>query len=273
MAPRRGHPAGVRRRTPAAVVGASVESHLVDVPGLPGPARGADVRTRPSTWPGRRSAPTSRRRGPASPSGCCGGSRSPRSRPACWLPCRPSGAPGCSGCSPSRSSPSLAAALRRRVRPDACSSSWPRWRRWPASRPRFGGDADPCHELVTVAPYSALRMLLLRTAGVLATSLPLTLLRGPGPPGARLAGRGLADPGRWPASRSRCCSRRCSGPPSRRRARCLLVRRRWSRPPGSATRSRSSSPPCSWSSTAVTLVAVAALVLRHPSFEHLGRQS
>ncbi len=27
----------------------------------------------------------------------------------------------------------------------------------------FGGDADPCHELVTVTPYSVVRMLLLRT--------------------------------------------------------------------------------------------------------------
>src|SRR6478735_7241765 len=48
----------------------------------------------------------------------------------------------------------------------------------------FGGDADPCHELVTVTPYSAVRMLLLRTTGVLVTSLPLTVLAGlalPGP--------------------------------------------------------------------------------------------
>ena len=48
----------------------------------------------------------------------------------------------------------------------------------------FGGDADPCHELVTVTPHPAVRMLLLRTAGVLVTSLPITLLAGlalPGP--------------------------------------------------------------------------------------------
>ena len=32
----------------------------------------------------------------------------------------------------------------------------------------YGRDADPSYELVTVAPYSALRLLLLRTAGVLA---------------------------------------------------------------------------------------------------------
>jgi hypothetical protein len=49
----------------------------------------------------------------------------------------------------------------------------------------FGGDADPAHELVAVTPYSSLRLLLLRTSGVLATSVPITVLLGlalPGPP-------------------------------------------------------------------------------------------
>jgi hypothetical protein len=48
----------------------------------------------------------------------------------------------------------------------------------------FGGEADPSHELEAVTPYSSLRLLLLRTAGVLATSLPVTMLLGlalPGP--------------------------------------------------------------------------------------------
>jgi hypothetical protein len=48
----------------------------------------------------------------------------------------------------------------------------------------FGGDADPAHELVTVTPYSSLQLLLLRTFGVLTTSVPLTVLLGlalPGP--------------------------------------------------------------------------------------------
>jgi len=48
----------------------------------------------------------------------------------------------------------------------------------------FGGDADPAHELVTVTPYSSVRLLLLRTAGVLMTSAPITMLLGlalPGP--------------------------------------------------------------------------------------------
>ncbi len=48
----------------------------------------------------------------------------------------------------------------------------------------FGGDADPAHELVTVTPYSSVRLLLLRTGGVLASSIPATVLFGlalPGP--------------------------------------------------------------------------------------------
>jgi hypothetical protein len=48
----------------------------------------------------------------------------------------------------------------------------------------FGGDADPAHELVTVTPYSSLQLLLLRTLGVLMTSVPATVLLGlalPGP--------------------------------------------------------------------------------------------
>jgi hypothetical protein len=48
----------------------------------------------------------------------------------------------------------------------------------------FGGDADPAHELITTTPHSAFRLLLLRTLGVLATSVPLTAVVGivlPGP--------------------------------------------------------------------------------------------
>lgn len=48
----------------------------------------------------------------------------------------------------------------------------------------FGGDADPSHEIVVGTPYSAARLLLLRTAAVLATCGPVALLVGltlPGP--------------------------------------------------------------------------------------------
>jgi hypothetical protein len=48
----------------------------------------------------------------------------------------------------------------------------------------FGGDADPSHEIVVTAPYSAGRLLLMRTAAVLATCTPIAMLVGltlPGP--------------------------------------------------------------------------------------------
>jgi hypothetical protein len=48
----------------------------------------------------------------------------------------------------------------------------------------FGGDADPAHELVSAAPYSPVRLLMVRSAGVLCTSVPLTVIVGltlPGP--------------------------------------------------------------------------------------------
>ncbi len=47
----------------------------------------------------------------------------------------------------------------------------------------FGGDADPAHELITTTPHSAFRLLLLRTLGVLATSIPLTAIIGVALPG------------------------------------------------------------------------------------------
>jgi len=48
----------------------------------------------------------------------------------------------------------------------------------------FGGEADPAHELVSVSPYSPVRLLMVRSAGVLCTSLPLAVVVGlalPGP--------------------------------------------------------------------------------------------
>jgi hypothetical protein len=61
----------------------------------------------------------------------------------------------------------------------------------------YGGDADPSHELVVTTPYSAGRLLLLRTSAVLGTSLPIAALVGlalPGPAWLALAwlGPGLA---------------------------------------------------------------------------------
>jgi anti-sigma factor RsiW len=40
----------------------------------------------------------------------------------------------------------------------------------------YGGEADPTHELTLAAPYSKVRLLLLRTAIVVATCVPITML-------------------------------------------------------------------------------------------------
>jgi hypothetical protein len=48
----------------------------------------------------------------------------------------------------------------------------------------YGGDADPSHEIVVTTPYSAGRLLLLRTVAVLGSCVPLAMLVGfvvPGP--------------------------------------------------------------------------------------------
>jgi hypothetical protein len=54
----------------------------------------------------------------------------------------------------------------------------------------FGGEADPTHELLTTTPYAKSRLLALRTAAVLASSLPVTAAVGlllPGPAWLALA--------------------------------------------------------------------------------------
>ena len=137
----------------------------------------------------------------------------------------------------------------------------------------FGGDADPCHELVTVTPYSAARMLMLRTAGVLATSLPVTLLAGLALPGPAWLGVAWLTPAAAGVALTLLLSPLLGSTVPSAAPRRLLVRRGGlGRPAQRPARGRSS-PPCSLSSPLVTLVAVAALVLRQPSFEHLGRQS
>ncbi|MGA8977482.1 MAG: hypothetical protein WB473_00030, partial [Pedococcus sp.] len=48
----------------------------------------------------------------------------------------------------------------------------------------FGGDADPSQEIVVTTPFSSIRLLLLRTAAVVATCVPIAALVGlsiPGP--------------------------------------------------------------------------------------------
>ena len=134
----------------------------------------------------------------------------------------------------------------------------------------FGGDADPAHELVTVTPYSSLQLLLLRTAGVLTTSVPVTVLLGlalPGP--AWLAVAWLTPP--WPASRSRWPSRHTSTPPRPRPSSAS------SGPPPSSSAYRLGDPVevveplMQLVLAAVALLALAVVVLRSPSLDLLGR--
>jgi hypothetical protein len=136
----------------------------------------------------------------------------------------------------------------------------------------FGGEADPCHELATVAPYSATRLLLLRTAGVLATSLPLTLLAGLALPVPAWVGVAWLTPAAAGVALTLLLSPLVGTTvPSAVLGACWSV--------GVVSAARFSEPlevvepAMQLFFTAVTLVAVGALVLRQPSFEHLGRQS
>ena len=136
----------------------------------------------------------------------------------------------------------------------------------------FGGDADPCHELVTVTPYSAVRMLLLRTAGVLATSLPVTLLAGLALPGPAWVGVAWLTPAAAGVALTLLLS-----PVFGSTATAATLAACWSTAVVFATRLDDPvevvEPTMQVLFAVLTLVAVAALALRQPSFEHLGRQS
>jgi hypothetical protein len=136
----------------------------------------------------------------------------------------------------------------------------------------FGGDADPCHELVTVTPYSAVRMLLLRTAGVLATSLPVTLLAGLALPGPAWLGVAWLTPAAAGVALTLLLS-----PIFGSTATAATLSACWSTAVVFATRVDDPvevvEPVMQLVFVLLTLVAVAAIALRQPSFEHLGRQS
>ncbi len=96
----------------------------------------------------------------------------------------------------------------------------------------FGGDADPCHELVTVTPYSAVRMLLLRTAGVLATSLPVTLLAGLALPGPAWVGVAWLTPAAAGVALTLLLAPLFGSTVAAATLAAPSGRRRWSSPPG-----------------------------------------
>ncbi len=136
----------------------------------------------------------------------------------------------------------------------------------------FGGDADPCHELVTVTPYSVVRMLLLRTAGVLATSLPVTLLAGLALPGPAWVGVAWLTPAAAGVALILLLA-----PIFGSTVAAATMAALWSAAVVFASRLNDPidvvEPTMQVVFAVLTLVAVAALVVRQPSFEHLGRQS
>jgi Putative zinc-finger len=136
----------------------------------------------------------------------------------------------------------------------------------------FGGDADPCHELVTVTPCSATRMLLLRTAGVLATSLPVTLLAGLALPGPVWVGVAWLTPAAAGVALTLLLA-----PMFGATAASATMAACWSAAVVLATRVDDPiavvQPAMQLVLILLTGVATAALVLRRTSLERLGRQS
>ncbi|MET1058022.1 MAG: hypothetical protein ABWX84_00365 [Nocardioides sp.] len=136
----------------------------------------------------------------------------------------------------------------------------------------FGGDADPCHELATVTPYSAARLLLLRTTWVLVTSLPVTLLAGLALPGPAWVGVAWLSPAAAgvaltlllsPAIGSTVASATLGACWS-----AAVVSASWVGDPSTVVE-----PAVQYVCAALALGAMAAILLRHPSFEHLGSES
>jgi hypothetical protein len=136
----------------------------------------------------------------------------------------------------------------------------------------FGGDADPCHELVTVTPHSAVRLLLLRTAGVLATSLPVTVVTGLLLPGPAWLGVAWLTPAAAGVALTLLLA-----PVFGSTAVAATLAACWSLGVVSATRLGDPvevvDPAMQLLFATTTCVALAGLVLRRPSFEHVGSQS
>ncbi len=134
----------------------------------------------------------------------------------------------------------------------------------------FGGDGDPSHELVTVTPYSALRLLLLRTLGVLATSVPVMILLGLVMPGPAWLGVAWLTPAAAGVTLTLLLA-----PTFGATAPAATIGAIWSVGVISAARISDPiavvEPAMQVALLAVTLAAGAALILRYPSLDHLGR--
>jgi hypothetical protein len=136
----------------------------------------------------------------------------------------------------------------------------------------FGGDADPSHELVTVTPYPATRMLLLRTGGVLATSIPVMVLVGLAIPGPAWLGVAWLTP-----ALAGVILTLLLAPVFGSTVTASTLGACWSFGVMFAARVSDPvtvvEPAMQLAMGALALVALAALILRQPSMEHLGRQS
>lgn len=136
----------------------------------------------------------------------------------------------------------------------------------------FGGDADPSYELVTVTPHSALRLLLLRTAGVIATSVPAAILVGLALPGPAWVAVAWLTPAAAGVVVSLALSPVLGVTPA-----AASVGAAWSVAVLWAARAREPlavvEPTMQLALATLALVAVVSLVLRSQSFDQLGRQS
>jgi hypothetical protein len=134
----------------------------------------------------------------------------------------------------------------------------------------FGGDADPSHELVTVTPYSALRLLLLRTLGVLATSVPVTVALGLALPGPAWLGIAWLTPAAAGVTLVLVLA-----PQLGATAPAATIGALWSFAVIAAARVGDPvavvAPTMQLALLALTLAAGAALVLHYPSLDQLGR--
>lgn len=136
----------------------------------------------------------------------------------------------------------------------------------------FGGDADPCHELVTVTPYPAIRMLLLRTGGVLLTAIPLAVLAGVALPGPDWLGVAWLTP-----AAAGVLVTLVLAPTLGTTVPTATLGACWSVGVLYATRFGDPlevvEPAMQLVLGSVALGALAVLILRYPSFDRLGRQS
>jgi hypothetical protein len=136
----------------------------------------------------------------------------------------------------------------------------------------FGGDADPAHELITTTPHSAFRLLLLRTLGVLGTSIPLTAFIGIVLPGPAWLGAAWLLP-----AVAGVLLTLLVGPVLGSTSTAAALGACWSLAVVTADRVGSPlevvEPLMQLVLAVVALGALAALLVRYPSFDRLGGQS